>query len=178
LKDDDAQVEEVGKWMKVRYVPAGTKWHTATDRLKGTEVYGDAFNNGNAWSIKFDDIPFKNYKFESVDGKEMLQISKYELFQKRPFSDCTKISSDSLREAIKSSSNEKSFDIRYCNREDVPSDPIIYMEDYKDLKKGGTYKAIYNGGSSELVDDIGIVKDNKGVNVFIDKAQFEKECKV
>ena len=52
------------------------------------------------------------------------------------------------------------------------------MQDYQDLKDGGTYKAIYNGGSSELVDDIGIVKDNEGVNVFIDKAQFEKECKV
>lgn len=80
LKDDNAQAEEDAKWMKVRHVPAGSKWHTATDRLKGTEVYGAAFIDGNAWSIKFDDIPFVNFKFESVDEKQMLEISKYELF--------------------------------------------------------------------------------------------------
>lgn len=46
------------------------------------------------------------------------------------------------------------------------------MQNYKELKKGETYEAIYNGGSSEIADDIGIVKDNGGVNVYIDKAQF------
>lgn len=50
------------------------------------------------------------------------------------------------------------------------------MKAYDDLKAGGTYEAIYNGGSSETADDIGIVKDNGGVNVYIARAQFEKEC--
>ena len=41
-------------WRHVRHVPEGYTWHPATDRMRGTDVYG-VEGGDQAWSIKFDD---------------------------------------------------------------------------------------------------------------------------
>ena len=41
-------------WRLVRHVPEGNTWHTATDKLRGTDEYGDKDDSLQPFSIKWD----------------------------------------------------------------------------------------------------------------------------
>ena len=45
-------------WQHVRHVPQGPAWHPAKDLMRGTEVYGEPENEGEPWSIKFDELNY------------------------------------------------------------------------------------------------------------------------
>ena len=70
----------------MRHVPTGSEWHTAKDRLAGTEVYGSASNDNKPWSIKFDHYGFDSFKFESGNKEHWFVISKDDLL--KDFYDC------------------------------------------------------------------------------------------
>jgi len=42
-----------GGWKLVRYVPSGNTFHPATDKLAGTDVYGNPRDMSKAWSVSF-----------------------------------------------------------------------------------------------------------------------------
>lgn len=42
----------------MRHVPYGTKWHPATDQLRGTEVYGNANDPSEPFSVQWDSTDF------------------------------------------------------------------------------------------------------------------------
>ena len=47
-----------GGWELVRHAPKGATWHTATDKLNGSNEYGDSSEGpegSSPWSIKFED---------------------------------------------------------------------------------------------------------------------------
>ena len=76
-----------GGWKLVRHVPNGKTWHTAVDKLTGTEVYGNLIGGpqgSSAWSIKFEaTMPgFDEFLFASGDCKHWLISSKLHLFRK------------------------------------------------------------------------------------------------
>jgi len=68
-------------WQLVRRVAPGTAWHPATDRLKGTEVYG-ALPYSNAqtadatFSISFSDTSFTHFLFATGDEQVWLYCTK------------------------------------------------------------------------------------------------------
>jgi len=55
-------------WKLVRHVPPGSRrWHNATDFLSGNDVYGDSFDNGSPWSLKYDTDHFNQFLFITDD---------------------------------------------------------------------------------------------------------------
>ena len=52
----------------VRCLPVGSpKWHPTRDHLAGTDVYGNPADNSMAWGIKFDNIPYTQLAFATLD---------------------------------------------------------------------------------------------------------------
>ena len=60
----------------MRHVPQGNKWHTASDDLAGSAVYGDPSKNDEPWSIKFDDIEVKEFLFAKGDWSDWMIMTK------------------------------------------------------------------------------------------------------
>jgi len=64
-------------WLKVRHVPAGNgAWHPANDNLGGSQSYGDPANANVAWSMKFDNIDFDEFRFATVDRHHFVDYHK------------------------------------------------------------------------------------------------------
>ena len=68
-------------WELVRRVKPGTAWHPATDRLKGTEVYGTLpYSNAQTadatFSISFSDTSFTHFLFATGDEQVWLVCTK------------------------------------------------------------------------------------------------------
>ena len=63
----------------MRHVPAGNQWHSATDQLKGTSVYGKPCGAtcNKEWSVKFDNIKFDQFLFATGDEKKWLIADKH-----------------------------------------------------------------------------------------------------
>ena len=56
-----------------------SEWDAANDLLNGTQVYGNPKIDSKAWSIKYDEIPFNEYKVESGDNTYSIIYRKEEL---------------------------------------------------------------------------------------------------
>ena len=66
-----------GGWKLVRHTPAGNKWHTAKDQLRGTDSYGTPSGptSDEAWSIPFDNEKFNQFLFAT--GTVILGLSLF-----------------------------------------------------------------------------------------------------
>jgi len=60
----------------VRHVPAGYNWHPARDQLAGTDVYGVAFDDSQAWSIGWNNANVKDFLFATGDCQKWLIAGK------------------------------------------------------------------------------------------------------
>ena len=71
----------------MRHVPQGTKWHKASDHLRGTDVYGDpsvgAAAAGAEWSIKFADTEFDQFLFATGDHTKWMVVDRDTLWSTR-----------------------------------------------------------------------------------------------
>ena len=67
-------IEAAGYYLVREVLSAYAKWHQATDKLVGTAVYGT--QGDNAWSTKYDHIPFTEYMFITVDGQYWIVMTK------------------------------------------------------------------------------------------------------
>ena len=67
-----------GNWVRVRHVGAGNSWHPATDRLRGTDTYGNGDDSDGAWSKNFEaSVPgYDQFLFATGDCKKWLISSK------------------------------------------------------------------------------------------------------
>ena len=64
----------------VRHITANSKtFHSATDNLAGTAVYGKPNDTNNNFSIKFHDEEFSHFLFMSGDKKNWAIIRKSEV---------------------------------------------------------------------------------------------------
>ena len=54
-----------GGWKLVRHVPEGSRWHPATDQLRGSDIYGTPSGplSSQAWSIPFNEECFNQFLF-------------------------------------------------------------------------------------------------------------------
>jgi len=66
-------------WRRVRHVPQGDTFHSATDDLKGTDVYGNPEDDSQPWSIKFKLTDFDEFLFISGNGNLWLRLTKVAL---------------------------------------------------------------------------------------------------
>ena len=73
------QKTDVGGWRLVRFLPpTSTAWHPTNDNLVGTETYGTAYNNTNAWSIPFG--TFDEFCFGTLNLQKWLYCKKTSVY--------------------------------------------------------------------------------------------------
>jgi len=105
-------------WKKVRHVPAGDKWHPATDQLRGTEVYGTEGGDG-AWSIEFP--LFDQFLFSTGDCTKWLIADKDQVMGWY---------SNGQRTIVSSSLQTDPYDARWYRRQNSLEDPWISLNDH------------------------------------------------
>ena len=66
-------------WKEVRHVVQGTRWHKATDQLRGTDSYGTPYKETSNWSIPFADDDFSEFLFMTSNGKYWMVMEKNEV---------------------------------------------------------------------------------------------------
>jgi len=149
---------EGGGWQLVRHVPAGTRWHPATDRLLGTHAYGKAGTelSAHSWSIRFDKATFDEFLFSTGDCKKWLVATKQSVlgwYANAP-------------RAIKSSSlSSRPTKARWYRRKGNKEDPWISLTDHVSAIKQGNIlygESLYGHSHAKNILPI-----HQGANVFI-----------
>ena len=115
-------------WRLVRHLPPSDSWHPATDRLAGTETYGNPNDNSAPWSVTFG--TFDEFLFATGDAKKWLVASKASVIGQNY--------SDAKRNITKSSISAAPYSAVWYNRAGNTEDPWISLTDHVD--------AIYSGG--------------------------------
>ena len=143
-----------GGWKLVRHVPAGSRWHKATDRLRGTEVYGTPCGAtcGQEWSIRFDNDNFNQFLFATGDESKWLIADKQVV--------TGGWYTNEQRLVYKSSTNSNSYKARWYRRQGTLDDPWISLADHR--PEGDI---LYGGDHSEYANTF--LPNHKGANVFI-----------
>ena len=108
--------------MCVRFIPRRLRWHPATDKLWGNDVYGNKNDMKQPWSIKFSDKHFSQFKFSSGDGKHWMIMDKDQVYGEYNFADknILKFSRNSITKGL----NQK---VKLNNRINVLNEPILKM---------------------------------------------------
>jgi len=140
-------------WRLVRHVPAGDRWHPATDDLKGTDVYGDPKNMQEPFSIKFYQDDFNQFLFEDEDLKYWLIVNKKELLGENG----EKFYSNAKIPVIASSQSCVPYAPKMYNR-NIAEDPWVSIEDHPKQIVYGEAKHVKHDGFYGF-----------GFNVFIRK---------
>ena len=106
-------------WTHVRHVPSGTKWHTSSDNLAGTSVYGtpSTLKNAPAWSKNFGVVPFDQFIFATGDLGLWIQVSREEAIG--TFYD------GKDKTIMMSEHTPTSSKATFYNRDNNPEDPIF-----------------------------------------------------
>ena len=114
----------VGGWRLVRYLPpTSNAWHPTNDNLVGTETYGTAYNNTNAWSIPFG--TFDEFCFGTLNLQKWLYCKKTSVYGNY---------SNVARDIIKSSYSSTPYQANWYSRTTVyNSDPIIVIQNDIDI---------------------------------------------
>ena len=147
-----------GGWTLGRHVPAGTRWHKATDQLEGTDVYGTrcGANCDTEWSIKFNSDDFDQFLFATGDELKWLIAGKSAVFGNY---------NNAARLIYKSSTKSDSYTARWYRRNGNPEDPWISLNDHGPAIGQGNIlygENHYNGLHAE-----NILPAHQGANVFI-----------
>ena len=142
----DASVVGDG-WKLVRHVPAGALWHTATDNLRGTSIYGtwSLNNDASLFSIKFEHINYNEYLFATGNCKYWLISSKQQVLTQGGKFDA-KICSSVI--------NNSSYYARWWNRPDHFEEPwyiYLYIHLYEIIYLTRTYRITYRDFPSATV---------------------------
>ena len=145
-------------WCLVRRVRSGPKWHAATDHLNGTDEYGSPCGRTSScsFSIRFDNLPFTYFKFETGDGEKWLIATKdaviggYYTNATRP---------------IVSASNGAKQALWY-RRSEKPEDPWISITDHFTAVSQGDI--LYGGASFGREHASAVLLSHNGANVYID----------
>lgn len=156
----------IGRWVRVRHVPAGTTWHPVTDHLAGNIEYGDKNDDSKAWSINFHnekagtaikkDFPFEEFLFASGDGQFWLRTSKGQ---------ATNFQNQVGRRISSSSENDGyELNVMWYNRASHDEDPWISLADHNAAAAVG--KGMLYGANSKAVHNY-ILTDHGGADVYI-----------
>mmetsp|Transcript_90758 Transcript_90758/g.207688 ORF Transcript_90758/g.207688 Transcript_90758/m.207688 type:complete len:569 (-) Transcript_90758:194-1900(-) len=149
---------EGGGWQLVRHVPAGTRWHPATDRLLGTHAYGKAGNelSRHSWSIRFDKATFDEFLFSTGDCRKWLVATKQSVLGWY---------SNAPRTIKASSLSATPTKARWYRRKSQKEDPWISLTDHASAIKQGNilYGEAFFGHSHAK----NILPIHQGANVFI-----------
>ena len=73
---DEVGVSQVDPWKLVRHVPQGGTWHPATDKMEGTDVYGNPDDMSQPWSINW-----SSEKYTEVDINKFLDHTLKMIFE-------------------------------------------------------------------------------------------------
>ena len=65
-------------WLeKVRHLPAGSiAWYPSTDKLQGTDTFGDPTNDLLPWGIQFDNNAYNQILFTTNDSLNWVILDK------------------------------------------------------------------------------------------------------
>ena len=148
-----------GGWKLVRHVPAGGRWHKATDQLRGTEVYGSPCGAtcNQEWSVKFNTEKFNQFLFATGDESKWLIADKNVV--------TGGYYSNNPRLILKSSTNPRSYKAKWYRRQGSKEDPWISLTDHGPAIGQGNilYGENHFGGAHAN----NILPKRKGANVFI-----------
>ena len=156
---DDDKEQLGGYWTRVRHLPSGSPgWHPSTDRLAGTDIYGDSSDDGVAWSIDFESAApgYDQFLFASGDGSLWLVASKSAVVGEF-------YGLQDLRDVISSSSNAGEHQVKWYN-EDYDQCPWISLEDHANSDPGILYGAESQSINSNFMK---VVRNYGGADVYI-----------
>ena len=161
ISDRDVQSIDGGGWELVRHVPAGSKWHKATDQLRGTEVYGTPCGATGAteWSVEFDNKDFDQFMFATGDLEKWLIADKDEVIGS--------YYSHAPRKIAKSSTNANPYSAKWYRRQGNNEDPWVSLTDHGPAIGEGNIIYGENHFGSRHAENI--LPAHKGANVFIRK---------
>ena len=146
----------VSGWRLVRYLPpTASAWHPATDDLAGTDVYGTANDNSNAWSVEFG--TFDDFVIGTCGLQHWVWVEKDELIGEHYTPTSTK------RNVKKSSYSDVPYEAGWWNRGDPNQsyDPVIYDRDHYETGK----QILYMDDSKNVNFDI--VSTDTGMCVWV-----------
>jgi len=155
----EAAVQGGDGWTLVRHAAPGNQWHRATDRLGGTDVYGDQAGgplSAAEWSIAFNVDDVSEFLFATGDCENWLIASKDAVigeYYAEP------------RQIIQSSTSSEPYTALWLNRETQFEDPWISLGDHNAGVADGSivYGENHFGHShAELVLPV-----HNGANVFV-----------
>ena len=66
---DEVGVSQVDPWKLVRHVPQGGTWHPATDKMMGTDVYGNPDDMSQPWSINWSSEKYTEVNINKGGGQ-------------------------------------------------------------------------------------------------------------
>ena len=156
-------------WTLVRHVPAGLKWHQATDQLRGTEEYGNPTNDQTApepFSIKFDETEFDQFLFSTGNCEKWLIADKNEVVGKNGNSFYQNEDKRIWRSSETEKNGKNTYMAKWIRMDGYNHHPWISGIDHKDAKKKC---CILYGGNSFGGLLASCLKSQKGANVFIRK---------
>eukprot|EP00163_Fabomonas_tropica_P030596 TRINITY_DN699_c0_g2_i1.p2 TRINITY_DN699_c0_g2~~TRINITY_DN699_c0_g2_i1.p2 ORF type:complete len:432 (-),score=139.98 TRINITY_DN699_c0_g2_i1:497-1792(-) len=164
-----------GGWMLVRRAPAGA-WHSATDKLVGTDEYGQKKDYTNAhstraFSMRYNYIPFSQYYIALGDKSDYMILDSKEFASQWGSGTCTQ--APTVQE---SGVSKTPYQVLQCMRTDKFSDPILSTNcsqggafngepSCQEMTKGQEPAVIYAEGDSKHFRDV--MDKHDGSNVFI-----------
>jgi len=120
----EAAVQGADGWTLVRHAPPGNHWHSATDRLGGTAVYGDPAGGPHSeteWSAAFNVDDVSTFLFATGDCENWLVASKDAVIGE--------YYANTPREIMRSSTSSEPYTARWLNRASQLEDPWISLSD-------------------------------------------------
>jgi len=142
----------------VRHVPQGAIWHEATDRLRGTDVYGDPKCMSEPWSVYWESEQFNEFLFASGDFKNWAIIRKSDLIG----DDGEKWYSNTNIDIQLSSKSCLPYKAQMYRRKGNKEDPWVSLRDH-----GTSRTMVYGSASSKSHNDL--LQTTGGMNVYIRK---------
>ena len=148
-------------WTRVRHVPAGNRFHPATDQLDGTEEYGDPLDDEKAWSIKWDKSKVKHFKFATGNDLKWLIAASDQVYGFYTNAD---------KAILMSSTSEKPYKAKWYRRKGIVEDPWISLKDHEYCIKNN---CILYGENTFAGQHTKVLSSHDGADVFINT---QEEC--
>jgi len=139
-------------------VPQGASWHEATDRLRGTDVYGNPQYMSEPWSVYWNSDHFNEFLFASGDFKNWAIIRKSDLVGE----DGEKYYSNVDIDIQLSSVSCQPYKAKMYRRKGNHEDPWVSIRDH-----GTARTMVY--GSASAKKHIDLLQTTGGMNVYIRK---------
>ena len=143
----------------MRHVPAGNRWHGASDSLAGTALYGNPSGGATSseeWTIKFDSVPFDQFLFSTGDCKRWMVTTKEAAIGE--------IYDNALRTILKSSKSETPYQVRWFNR-GLPEDPWLSLSDH--TVEIGSGEILYGENHFGGAHAQNVLLNGNGANVYL-----------